>query len=417
MELEIVDILLMMVTIGGNVSPWLTGSLAVGVALWKWIIPKIKTWYHNRYVFSVEIDHIELKNIITLSAAELIDVGDLRTVLGTLWWGRAGEDSRRSTPPNVRFHPGMGTHSFVWRGHTFKITREQARQPNTEFTTADYNTTVTLSYKGKNIKPLQDLCDVLVMEDYKDQEGTIKVHTMNNYDGWTSSLSVQKRDLDTVYLPSGMSDRIKNDISEFLHAGKWYANVGVPHRRGYLLHGPPGCGKSSLAKALASHFDLPLYLLSLSSQNLDDIKLSNMLRSVSSGGAIILLEDVDSIFIQRKQSNDNHSRVTMSGLLNALDGVSSQEGSILIMTTNFPNTLDDALIRPGRVDVRLELSYAKHPQMKAMFLKFFPNDDVNADKFVSSIPENTFTLAQIQNHLIEHKHDVRLAVNFKHEAA
>jgi chaperone BCS1 len=65
--------------------------------------------------------------------------------------------------------------------------------------------------------------------------------------------------------------------------------------------------------------------------------------------------------------------VTFSGLLNALDGVRSQEGRILMMTTNHREKLDPALLRPGRADVHVELNYASVKQMKGLFKKFFPD--------------------------------------------
>lgn len=89
--------------------------------------------------------------------------------------------------------------------------------------------------------------------------------------------------------------------------------------------------------------------------------------------SIILLEDVDGIFVQRDAVNQDEKRgVSFSGLLNALDGVRSQEGRLLFMTTNHRERLDPALIRPGRCDLQIELKNASYSMVERLFLKFFP---------------------------------------------
>ena len=90
--------------------------------------------------------------------------------------------------------------------------------------------------------------------------------------------------------------------------------------------------------------------------------------------SIILLEDIDGLFVEREAVNPSQEgrRVTFSGLLNALDGVRSQEGRILFMTTNHREKLDPALLRPGRCDVQVELKNASFKQMKEMYERFHP---------------------------------------------
>lgn len=90
--------------------------------------------------------------------------------------------------------------------------------------------------------------------------------------------------------------------------------------------------------------------------------------------SVILLEDIDAIFVDRdsvQSAQTQGKNVTFSGLLNALDGVRSQEGRILMMTTNHREKLDPALLRPGRADMHVELNMASESQMKGLFRKFF----------------------------------------------
>lgn len=148
---------------------------------------------------------------------------------------------------------------------------------------------------------------------------------------------------------------------------------GIPYRRGYLLHGPPGCGKSSFIAALASHLNYSICALSMSERTMTDDRLDRLLNTAPMQvcaylcmfveccdlhlttrlQSIVLLEDIDAAFVTRedpahlKAAYEGLSRVTFSGLLNAIDGVSSAEARLLVMTTNYPERLDPALIRPG----------------------------------------------------------------------
>lgn len=111
---------------------------------------------------------------------------------------------------------------------------------------------------------------------------------------------------------------------------------------------------------------------------MDDDGLNQMLNCAPMR-SIILLEDIDAIFVERtsvKEESQRKQSVTFSGLLNALDGVRSQEGRILIMTTNHREKLDPALLRPGRADMQIQLNYASEGQMKGLFKKFFPDESV-----------------------------------------
>src|SRR5690606_7749955 len=129
----------------------------------------------------------------------------------------------------------------------------------------------------------------------------------------------------------------------------------------------PGTGKSSFILALAGHLGLNLCLLSLSGLSLDDQGLQNLLSCVPSR-SIVLIEDIDAAFgnsgdvtpndlatsqslLGTRNKKDKSIGITFSGLLNAIDGVASGEGRLLFMTTNHPERLDPALIRPGRIDM------------------------------------------------------------------
>jgi len=128
-------------------------------------------------------------------------------------------------------------------------------------------------------------------------------------------------------------------------------------------------------QAIAGALKLNLCYLNLSSGEIDDDSLNRLL-SEAPERSIILLEDVDAMFKER--STMQTTKLSFSGFLNALDGVRSQEGQILFMTTNHKERLDPALLRPGRADVHVKLNYASEKQMIGLFTRFFPEHESKA---------------------------------------
>ncbi|XP_059503572.1 mitochondrial chaperone BCS1 isoform X2 [Stegostoma tigrinum] len=186
---------------------------------------------------------------------------------------------------------------------------------------------------------------------------------------------------------------------------------GIPYRRGYLLYGPPGCGKSSFITALAGELEYSICLMSLSDRSLTDDRLNHLL-SVAPQQSIVLLEDVDAAFINRDLAKENPTmyegmgRLTFSGLLNALDGVASAEARLVFMTTNHLDRLDPALIRPGRVDHKQFVGYCSHWQLSQMFQRFYPDQPVAlaeefADRALSV--SDRISAAQVQGHFLLYK--------------
>lgn len=212
-----------------------------------------------------------------------------------------------------------------------------------------------------------------------------------------------RRSLSSVILEGNAREHLVDDVKLFLDSKAYYQNLGVPYRRGYLLHGPPGCGKSSLVLALAGELRLAICLLSLSNRNVDDEALNNLLNSAPLR-SIVLLEDIDRAFSQ-------DCRVTMSGLLNALDGVAAQEGRLVFMTTNHVHKLDAALIRPGRADLKLEIGLMSKKQCEVLFYKFFPDAPPElAHEFSRKLPAMQISVAQVQSHLFVHRKSAAGAV-------
>jgi chaperone BCS1 len=218
----------------------------------------------------------------------------------------------------------------------------------------------------------------------------------------------KRRPLQSVILDEQKAERILADIREFIGSAAWYSERGVPYRRGYLLHGPPGCGKTSFITALAGQLEYSICVLNLSERGLTDDRL-NFLMTKIPAQSIVLLEDIDAAFVSRQQTAevksayDGLNSVTFSGLLNMLDGVASTEARILFMTTNHVDRLDPALVRPGRVDLKEHVGYATKQQLIRAFARFYPQAATEmsvefADR--TSACSQTVSMAQVQGYFL-----------------
>lgn len=209
-------------------------------------------------------------------------------------------------------------------------------------------------------------------------------HLASPWGDWYRRNDLPLRDPATVKLPGDQMQRLIDDVEEFRLAEPAYNRLGIPYHRGYLLHGPPGTGKTSIARAIATHFGMDVYYLPLSDLTKDSKLLQLMSGPVP--GSMLLLEDIDVLHATRDReadadSGDEKDRVSLSGLLNALDGIASPHGLLTVMTTNHLDRLDPALIRSGRVDVSEHIGHLTHDQLVDLFTMTFPGPAPAFDHF------------------------------------
>jgi hypothetical protein len=271
-----------------------------------------------------------------------------------------------------------------------------------------------------------------------------KTSIFEHQDGdWNKTGTMDIRQLDTVIINGEKKTALLNDVQSFLDppSRAWYSQRGIPYRKGYLLYGPLGTGKSSLSFSIAGHYDLDIYILNLSTVNNSSL---GKLFSELPARCVVLLEDIDAINATQSRNGtaktkedetgcflegESREKVSLSVLLNVLDGVGSPEGRVLIMTTNHIKRLDAALIRPGRVDMKLELGLADRDIIAQLCSIIFrcdnsceggeAEDEVKlkklAEDFASKVPEREFSEAEVQSFLLEYRESLHIAVESAHE--
>ncbi|KAL0089250.1 P-loop containing nucleoside triphosphate hydrolase protein [Phycomyces blakesleeanus] len=317
-----------------------------------------------------------------------------------------GEDRDKRFPP-VYFLPAPGIHLLMYNNRLLWLNRELSQNSAAAVTKSSLER-IHISTFGRSRDVLQQLVlDAQQKFIDRDLSRTV-VFAADGYGNWRRTRSRPKRPLSTIVIPPCLKTQLVSDAKEFLVSEKWYSDRGIPYRRGYLLYGTPGSGKTSFVYSLAGELGLNIYVVSLSNKGLTDDTLGELV-SGTPNRCILLVEDVDAAFVHRNRADGSGTNsVTFSGLLNAIDGVAAQEGRILCMTTNHKEKLDPALIRPGRIDVRVHFENATQEQARELFTKFYPGLTETesrelSETFAARIPNLKFSMAHLQGFLMGHK--------------
>lgn len=194
------------------------------------------------------------------------------------------------------------------------------------------------------------------------------IHYYFNSDGEIKMLGkVQSKTFDGIFLNDGLVEKIKTDVDKFVNSKQLYKNFGIKYKRTYLFYGPAGTGKSSLATAIANHTRRNILAINIS-KDMTDATLIKLVAN-RPNQSIVLFEDIDCLFenikreteTEKKSEDDNKIKITLSCLLNILDGAYTPEDVIFILTTNHIDKLDTAIKRDGRTDMLLQIT---HPNIE-----------------------------------------------------
>jgi mitochondrial chaperone BCS1 len=308
--------------------------------------------------------------------------------------------------------PAPGKHWFWYRGRPFEVWF--SRTDNTHERNGRRIESLTFRTIGRQRCFLQEFVNDIVQCHISRQGVQSYLYTYN--DGWDYIEGYSSRALDSVVLEPGEKEHLLEDIAQFRRSKQRYKRLGVPYHRGYLFYGPPGTGKTSLVSALAAHFGLSIYTLNLADFN--DRSLMVAVNQVPRN-SVLLFEDIDCMrgsqsrdgadsgtgqngqtALSSKETGAIQIGITLSGLLNVLDGFHAPSGVLFVMTTNHVEKLDQALLRPGRIDYKLYLGKASDHQKMELYRRFFPNSSEGEARDFVEASRSAETMAEFQGRLL-----------------
>jgi len=307
--------------------------------------------------------------------------------------------------------PAPGKHWFWFDGWPFEVwfSRSEGRGESIKRNVESF----TFRTPGRNRSILERF--VRAIAECHNRKMGIQSYLWVYDDGWEYVPGYSPRLLESVVLDGIERDRLLEDVARFLNSRQRYQRLGVPYHRGYLLHGPPGTGKTSLVSALGCHFGLSIYVVKLSEFN--DRTLMNAMSRIPLR-SIVLFEDIDCAKSGESRTAKANSScatkdegvtallgVTLSGLLNVLDGFHAPTGTLYVMTTNHISKLDEALLRPGRIDYRLYLGKATDDQKIELYRRFFPESSEEEAWLFVERAGAAQTMAEFQGMLLAREHD------------
>lgn len=301
-----------------------------------------------------------------------------------------GANEERTRSVELRISPGPGKHLFFYEGQPLIVERvvEESQGGSSGKEVKESFRFFEVGFKPKSVFKIINQA----MRIKNETMGLRVLVYITTALYWKEFPLRSKRPLDTIYMDSEQKKRITQDIDRFMASKDWYAQHGIPHRRGYLFYGCPGTGKTSMVVALASAYQRNIAIISLGGFERDEDLFSAL--SELPGNSFVVIEDVD-VCGAPVGRDEKTMGITLSGFLNAIDGVSSRDGIVLFMTTNNPEKLDPALLRPGRVDLAEEFTLPGPEERAQMWRGFFPDKAKHAN--AAALLTTGKTPAEIQN--------------------
>lgn len=344
---------------------------------------RVHTWWTNRNTYKVSVDeddpvfeevHDWLLNLIPSTEHK-----DLKVITGE----RSGpgpvyvDDSTdpggsttepESLPPIRVVIDDASSHRLLIEGHRVKVSLTKPENATSDSSRSAWKQPQVVTFWTRS--PEAQAAVVSTIDGMRKPRSAREpvLNMVTQWGSWRRRNDLPKRTLESVFLPTEQKQRIVDDIAQFLGEEEKYNRLGMPYHRGYLWHGPPGTGKTSLAKAIATHFRRDLWYVPLADLE-SESGLLNLIAEVRAG-SVLLLEDIDCLHAAVSRQNGTGPGLTTGSLLNALDGVATPHGLISIVTTNHFEQLDPGLTRAGRMD-RIEELGLPSPSVVADMLRYF----------------------------------------------
>jgi ATP-dependent Zn protease len=288
---------------------------------------------------------------------------------------------------------------YFWRNRRLiKVTYGREKLENASDLKSAYLKNYTFSgiFAAKAIRELLNE----VMNKYAAKKEPYFYQSQHHYFNRLSK--VGGKPLKEVVLHPDARNKIVSDIEGWIKSKGEYERRGIPYKRGHCYYGPPGTGKTTLVKSIAKEYGFNIFSINLNKSTDEDILY--LLREIDPG-SILLFEDIDAFFDGRKKlgEKEKDSGVSFSGFLNALDGVVEMNGILVIITTNHVEKMDPALMRAGRIDTKVEISYSSGREISEYLSIFY-------DQKISIKAQGHLPMVDVQNVCLENKSSSKEAV-------
>lgn len=315
--------------------------------------------------------------------------------------GQFGSPVAAPTMSSLQFHLIPEPTCLEWRmrGHRWSL-RLEPSQDNSN----PQNEVCTLTLHS----PAKSVMDALIAEFTKfvkqEAEGKVPIYTISNGE-WRQFQARQKRPLESVILERETERKAISFARGFFAGAESYASLGLEWRAGALFWGTAGSGKTSLAMALASECDVPIYCLSFSSKDLSDESLASLLNNLITP-CIVVMEDMHVASSVLRGEESEASDLTLSGLLNCIDGLTSSSGRLIIGTSNEPPSFfPEPLVRAGRLgDLCLEFSAPTTCQLARLWSRFYPSFTEEAIQFATAFSGSKLEQSMASAQSLLHRH-------------
>jgi chaperone BCS1 len=303
------------------------------------------------------------------------------------------DDDSSNQGPQFRLIPEYGTYYMKYKKRLMVIEHRKDSQPNMTRARPTHSMRLQI-WLARDRNIILDIIREAKAAYEETQPIMVEYFRTDQYGDWNEE-AISPRPLKSVYHPDGLIRDLIGDVQTYLDSKMIYMDLGIPYRRGYLLAGPPGTGKSTLILAVASHFKLPIYSVPLRGTELTGERLSQLLSNCRKP-SLIALEDVDCLKVATSRRSKSNEGLTMADLLNVIDGIGASEDRVLFMTANCPETLDAALTRAGRVDRKFYIDYARDEELQSFHNRIAQHYSVSPwPEFRAALPERA-TIADAQ---------------------
>jgi chaperone BCS1 len=350
-------------------APWLTLGLGVPMgglrSAWSFVYEHTIGYALTKVSLSLTVEDMEHRDAYVWLSFWVEENLRGRKVNSLLLRKRANEDlAGPACTGGFDIIPEYGTYYLTHARRLMTVEHRKEQQSQGTHWRSSHSIRLRV-WLSRNRKLILDILEEARASYEKGKSKRVDYCCWDTYTDWNST-TIPGRKIASLFHRPDIIEDLFGDVRAFLCAKGMYEDLGIPYRRGYLLTGPPGTGKSSLVLAVASHFQLPVYSVPLRGAEISGELLATLLANCRKP-SLISLEDVDCLKVATSRESKSEDGLTISDLLNAIDGIGASEDRVLFMTANRPELLDFALTRAGRVDRKFVIDYARDEELKRFY--------------------------------------------------